>query len=130
MAKKAAKRVKHAPQRTCVGCRETLAKRSLIRVVRTQSGLQVDPTGKIPGRGSYLHDRVSCWERGLKGALAHALKVDLTDQDREVLQAFMATLPPEEPQPAGENVQMLTAETEAQIDPVGKHTEQQEINTP
>jgi len=130
VAKKAVKRVKHAPQRTCVGCRETLAKRSLIRVVRTQTGLRVDPTGKVPGRGSYLHDRVSCWERGLKGALAHALKVDLTDQDREVLQAFMATLPPDEPQPDSENSQMVTAVTEAQIAPVGKHTEQQEINTP
>ena len=95
VAKKTAKRVKHVPQRTCVGCRQTLAKRSLIRVVRTPTGLKVDPTGKIPGRGSYLHDRRECWERGIKGALAHALKVDLTEQDRETLRAFMATLPPD-----------------------------------
>jgi predicted RNA-binding protein YlxR (DUF448 family) len=55
----------------------------------------VDPTGKIPGRGAYLHDRRSCWEHGLKGALAHALKVELTDLDRETLRAFMVTLPEE-----------------------------------
>ena len=78
-------RHKHIPQRTCVGCRQTLAKRALIRIVRTPEGLRVDPTGKIPGRGAYLHDRRNCWTSGLKGALAHALKVELTDQDRETL---------------------------------------------
>jgi predicted RNA-binding protein YlxR (DUF448 family) len=99
VAKKTAKRVKHVPQRTCVGCRETLAKRSLIRIVRTPEGLRVDPTGKVPGRGAYLHDRRSCWERGLKGALAHALKVELTGQDQEELRAFMAGLPEDEALP-------------------------------
>ncbi len=96
VAKKTAKRVKHVPQRTCVGCRQTLAKRALIRIVRTPEGLRVDPTGKIPGRGAYLHDHRDCWSSGLKGALAHALKVELTDQDRETLHAYMATLPDEE----------------------------------
>ena len=96
VAKKTAKRVKHVPQRTCVGCRQTLAKRSLIRIVRTSEGLRVDPTGKIPGRGAYLHDQRSCWESGNKGALAHALNVELTDQDRQTLRDFMATLPQEE----------------------------------
>jgi len=96
VAKKIAKRTKHVPQRTCVGCRETLAKRQMIRVVRTPEGLRVDPTGKVAGRGAYLHDRKSCWERGLKGALAHALKVELTELDRETLRSFMATLPPDD----------------------------------
>jgi uncharacterized protein len=93
VAKKTAKRVKHVPQRTCVGCRQTLAKRAMIRIVRTAEGLRVDPSGKISGRGAYLHDNRDCWKSGLKGALAHALKIDLTDQDREFLQAYMATLP-------------------------------------
>lgn len=100
MAKKTAKRVKHVPQRTCVGCRETLPKRTLIRLVRTSEGVLVDPKGKVPGRGAYLHDRRSCWERGLKGALAHALKVELTGQDRETLRDFMASLPEETAQSA------------------------------
>jgi uncharacterized protein len=93
VAKKAAKRVKHVPQRTCVGCRQTLAKRSLIRVVRTNEGVHVDPTGKVAGRGAYLHDRRSCWERGLKGSLAHALKTELSAQDRDNLRVFSASLP-------------------------------------
>jgi uncharacterized protein len=52
----------------------------------------IDPTGKMAGRGAYLHDQRSCWERGLKGSLAQALKTSLTDEDRERLQLFMAAL--------------------------------------
>jgi uncharacterized protein len=96
VAKKTGKRVKHVPQRTCVGCRQTLAKRGMIRIVRTPEGLRVDPTGKVPGRGAYLHDRRVCWERGLKGTLAHALKIELSVADRELLSNFMQTLPEEE----------------------------------
>ncbi len=95
MAGKTDKRVKHIPQRTCVGCRSVLPKRTLIRLVRTEQGVLIDPTGKAAGRGAYLHNQRSCWERGLKGALAHALKTDLTEQDRERLQAFLTTLPAE-----------------------------------
>ena len=95
MARQAAKRVRHVPQRTCVGCRTVLAKRAMIRVVRTPDGIVVDPTGKLAGRGAYLHDRPSCWEKGLKGSLAHALKADLTLEDRERLEAFLRTLPGE-----------------------------------
>lgn len=69
------------------------AKRSLIRVVRRPDGIVIDATGKLAGRGAYLHDQRSCWERGLKGALANALKTELTEQDRTVLQQFMETLP-------------------------------------
>ena len=88
---------RRVPQRTCVGCREVLPKRSLIRIVRRPEAVVIDPTGKLAGRGAYLHDRRSCWERGLKGALANALKTVLTAQDRENLQAFMETLPEEAP---------------------------------
>ncbi len=95
MTAKPVKRVKHVPQRTCVGCRTVLAKRSLIRIVRTSEGAQVDLTGKVAGRGAYLHDRRSCWERGLRGALAHALKTELTRTDRERLEAFTLSLPEE-----------------------------------
>ena len=92
VSKKPVQRVKHIPQRTCVGCRTVMAKRQLVRIVRTADGVLVDPTGKLAGRGAYLHDRRSCWEAGLKGRLADALKVDLTANDREHLEAFMNTL--------------------------------------
>ncbi len=95
MAKKAQPQAKHIPQRTCVGCRLVLPKRSLIRIVRQPEGVLVDPTGKARGRGAYLHNQRSCWEKGLKGALANALKTEITTADRERLAAFMATLPEE-----------------------------------
>jgi len=99
-------RRKHVPQRTCVGCREVLAKRSLIRIVRHPDGILIDPTGKVEGRGAYLHDRRSCWERGLSGSLANALKTELTIRDRELLVSFMASLPDE----AVETVEERTAQ--------------------
>ncbi len=74
-----------------------MPKRQLVRIVRTAEGVQVDPTGKKAGRGAYLHDRRSCWEAGLQGSLARALKTDLTAADREALQTFMSGLPAVEP---------------------------------
>ena len=86
-------RRKHIPQRTCVGCREVLPKRSLIRIVRTPTGIQVDSTGKLAGRGAYIHDQRTCWEHSLKGALAAALKKELAMAEMEMLLDFLATLP-------------------------------------
>ena len=93
MPTKPGKRIKHIPQRTCVGCREVLPKRSLIRVVKTVEGVQVDLSGRLSGRGAYLHNVKTCWERGLKGPLASALKTELSEHDRQALNAFLATLP-------------------------------------
>ncbi len=68
---------------------QVLPKRALIRIVRRAEGVRVDPTGKAPGRGAYLHDRRSCWEAGLHGALARALRTELSDADRQALTAAM-----------------------------------------
>ncbi len=87
--------MKHIPQRTCVGCRTAMPKRQMIRIVRTPEGVQIDPTGKKSGRGAYLHDRRTCWEQGLNGALAHALRTELRVEDREQLVKFMLALPVE-----------------------------------
>lgn len=89
----ATKRVKHIPQRTCVACRKVLGKRQLVRLVRVAGegeavSVKVDPTGKAAGRGAYLHDRRSCWQSGLQsGAVERALKVTLSEADREALAA-------------------------------------------
>ena len=77
------------PQRTCVGCREVQGKRTLMRVVRSPEGIQVDPSGKLPGRGAYLHDQRSCWEKALKGSLARALRAELDDAARAALIEYM-----------------------------------------
>ncbi|HOZ38600.1 MAG TPA: YlxR family protein [Anaerolineaceae bacterium] len=93
MAAKTARKVKHVPQRTCVGCRQVLSKRQLIRIVRNSEGVVIDPSGKLPGRGAYLHDQKSCWVKALKGSLAHALRTTIQEQDLAALRAFMETLP-------------------------------------
>jgi len=64
----------------------------MIRIVRTPEGARIDLTGKAPGRGAYLHDQRSCWEAGLRGALARALRTELTSGDREMLAAHMQEL--------------------------------------
>jgi len=53
----------------------------------------IDRSGKLPGRGAYLHDQRSCWVKGLKGSLAHALRTTIQEQDLAALKTFMETLP-------------------------------------
>ncbi len=83
---------KHIPQRTCIGCKEVLPKKELIRIVHTSEGILVDPSGKINGRGAYLHLQKECWERALKGSLSKALKIDLCEQDKEYLQTYLKNM--------------------------------------
>jgi|TARA_B100001964_G_scaffold176534_1_gene194499 predicted RNA-binding protein YlxR (DUF448 family) len=82
------------PLRTCIGCRETDSKRGLIRIVRSPTGVQVDPTGKQAGRGAYMHAQRACWESALQGQqVARALRMEIGPQDWQRLQAHAATLP-------------------------------------
>src|SRR5262245_27352659 len=89
-------RPKHVPQRMCVSCRERLAKRTLVRIVRTPEGaVEIDPTGKRNGRGAYRCDDPWCWERALRtGALANALKTTLDPTAVAMLRDHAATLTP------------------------------------
>ena len=88
-------RQRRVPQRTCVACRETEAKRGLVRVVRTPEGrVELDPTGKKNGRGAYVHDVRACWDEALKkDRLGRALKVQVPPDDLEKLAAHARTLP-------------------------------------
>ncbi len=82
--------VRHVPQRMCVSCRQSSAKRKLIRVVRLASGsVEVDPTGKRSGRGAYLCWSRTCWETALrKKSLERALKTTITPENREALESY------------------------------------------
>jgi len=88
-------RPKHVPMRTCIACRQERGKRELVRVVRTPSAtVQVDPTGKLAGRGAYLCRMRPCWEQALQGQrLSVALKTTVSAEDLATLRAFAATLP-------------------------------------
>lgn len=89
-------RVKHIPQRTCIACREVQAKGTLVRLVRTPDGVFPDTTGKLAGRGAYLHARRECWQSGIKDALPNALRITLTDADRQRLSQYFEALPPDQ----------------------------------
>ncbi len=96
MVKKKPRQGKRVPQRTCVGCRNVAGKRTMVRIVRSPEGVKVDATGKLAGRGAYLHANRSCWERGLRGSLQHALRTDLTEEEQKKIRAFLETLPAEQ----------------------------------
>jgi predicted RNA-binding protein YlxR (DUF448 family) len=95
MAKTHATRLRRVPQRTCVACRSTEAKRGLVRVVRTPEGrVELDSTGKTNGRGAYVHDQRTCWEQALKKhQLGRALKVSVPSSDLAILEEHVAALP-------------------------------------
>ncbi len=82
------------PQRTCVACRQVLAKRQLVRIVRTPSGrVELDATGKGAGRGAYLCPRRSCWEEAVRRRrLQRALKTPLAEEDAAALRDFANSL--------------------------------------
>jgi len=88
-------RPKRTPQRTCIACREVGDKRSLVRLVRTADGILVDPSGKLAGRGAYVHWSKECWARLSKqdAILARALKTEITAADRARLAQFGSQLP-------------------------------------
>ncbi|TXG84653.1 MAG: YlxR family protein [Thermomicrobiales bacterium] len=87
-------RPRHVPQRTCVVCREKTNKRALFRIVRTSDGrVEVDLTGRKPGRGAYVCDTPACWERATRTSiLDHALKTELTPETKDALRAFAASI--------------------------------------
>jgi len=87
MATSVKTRPRHIPQRTCVGCRRTSAKREFVRIVRTPEGrVEVDPSGKKAGRGAYLCPLPECWEAALKkDRLASALKTTIEAESQRTL---------------------------------------------
>ncbi len=95
--KKSKGRPRHIPERTCIACRRREAKRGLVRLVRTPEGqVEVDLTGKKPGRGAYICPRSACWEEALRRrALNRALRVVLTSEEAERLRQYARSLPAE-----------------------------------
>jgi predicted RNA-binding protein YlxR (DUF448 family) len=80
--------MKKKPQRSCVCCRTTKDKSELLRVVAMADGSIVyDPTGKAPGRGSYLCKNVECIKTELKkaGRLSKGLRRAISDEEIENL---------------------------------------------
>jgi predicted RNA-binding protein YlxR (DUF448 family) len=60
-----------------------------MRIVRTPDGrMEVDETGRAPGRGAYLCADAGCWDKALAtNALGRALEVPMPDDLRARLTA-------------------------------------------
>ena len=73
---------KKIPQRQCMGCRERMEKRQLIRVVRTPDGnVQLDFSGKCNGRGAYICPKTECLKKAQKSnALDRSLEVTIPQE--------------------------------------------------
>ncbi len=73
-------KARHIPVRTCVACRQEGDKAQLVRLVRRPDGLVVvDPSGRLPGRGAYLHATPECIAAARKKrSLDRALSVAVT----------------------------------------------------
>ena len=53
--------------RMCVGCREMIPKKEMIRVVRDPEGnVRIDRIGKASGRGAYLCGKPECLAKARK----------------------------------------------------------------
>lgn len=91
--KKVQPKQKHVPHRVCIACREAAGKRTLVRIVRTKAGVQVDSSGKMPGRGAYLHPDQACWQAALSSnRLAQSLRTKVSDEDLQEIEAVFAAL--------------------------------------
>ncbi len=88
----------HLPQRTCIACRQTGTKPELVRVVRTPQGeVRLDPSGKVGGRGAYVHRREACIEQAVRQKkLARALGVAIGDAVVADLQRLAREIPESE----------------------------------
>ncbi|MFD2171311.1 RNase P modulator RnpM [Tumebacillus lipolyticus] len=84
---------KKIPLRKCVGCQEMKPKRELIRIVfnQTQNTVELDPTGKKPGRGSYICRKVECLSPARKKkALERSLKTSVSEEIYDTLAKDLA----------------------------------------
>ena len=82
---------KKIPMRQGMGCRERLAKKELIRVVRTVEGtVTLDFSGKLNGRGAYVCPKTECLKKAIKSkSLDRSLEVTIPEEVYDRLEKEM-----------------------------------------
>lgn len=83
--------MKKIPLRQCVGCREMISKKELIRVIRTpEENVVLDFTGKQNGRGAYLCKSLSCFQKARKTkGFERSLKIAIPEEVYDNLEKEM-----------------------------------------
>ena len=81
------------PMRQCMGCRERLPTREMIRVVRcTDGNVQLDFSGKLNGRGAYICPNSECLKKARKAkSLDRSLETAIPEEVYDRLEKEMAT---------------------------------------
>ena len=75
-------RVRRSPRRTCIACGRKADKSSLTRLVASGKGIQVDPSGKMHGRGAYLCLGSDCDPTPLRARrLSYALRTTISEKE-------------------------------------------------
>ena len=77
---------KKVPLRMCMACRERKNKKEMLRVVKNESGVHLDFSGKAEGRGAYLCNSEACLKKLLRYKLIN--KTFSCEIDEEVYQAI------------------------------------------
>ena len=57
------------PMRMCVVTKEKYPKNELIRIVKKENGITIDPSGKINGHGAYLKKDLKVFEKAKKSKI-------------------------------------------------------------
>lgn len=76
--------------RTCVVSKEKLPKRDLLRIVKFEGRISVDPTGKQNGKGCYIKkDKVVLDKAKKTKALNRALETEVPDEIYDEIEKFI-----------------------------------------
>lgn len=88
--------MKKIPVRQCVGCREMMPKKELLRIIRTpEDEIILDSTGKKNGRGAYLCKSLECFQKarktkGLERSLKAVIPEEVYDNLEKEMEHFEA----------------------------------------
>lgn len=82
---------KKIPVRTCIGCRERKEKKTLIRLVKKEEGIEIDPTGKKAGRGFYLCPNRECIDKLNLKNLSQALRTEIKQEELQRLKEVLVS---------------------------------------
>ena len=71
---------KKIPQRMCIVCKQMFDKKDLVRVLKVEDDIVIDPTGKKNGRGAYVCKNGCICKCEKTHALDRAFKVAISQE--------------------------------------------------
>lgn len=83
--------MRQPPERTCMGCNVKRPKKEFIRIVKNKDNeINIDRTGKMPGRGAYICDNIECLEKLKKSKrLEKVFETKISDEIYEKLRGVI-----------------------------------------